>query len=45
MSKINKEIAIFTSFLILVVVAGLFIKMPVNISTPAPELQVAGMAI
>ena len=45
MSKINKEIAIFTSFLILVVVAGLFLKMPVNTSTPAPESQVAGMAI
>jgi hypothetical protein len=47
MSKINREIIIFTAFITLVVVAGLFIKMPVNTNTntPAPESQVAGMAI
>ena len=45
MSKINKGIVIFIVILILVVVAGLSIKMPVNTSTPAPEVQVSGMAI
>lgn len=45
MRKINREIVIFTTFLTLVVIAGLFIKMPVNTNTPAPELQVAGMVI
>jgi hypothetical protein len=36
---------IFTSFLILVVVVGLCIKMPVDTKTPVSELKVAGMTI
>ena len=45
MSKINKCIVIFIVILILVVVAGLSIKMPVNTKTPVSELKVAGMVI
>lgn len=45
MSKINKEIAVFIAFLTLVVVAGLFIKMPVNTTAPVYEPKVGGIDI
>jgi len=45
MSKINGNIAAFLAFLILIVLAGLFIKVPVNTQTSDPELQVDGLYI
>ncbi|MDY9927702.1 UPF0228 family protein [Methanosarcina sp.] len=45
MSKINKEIIFLIIFFILVMIAGQFIKTPVNTQTPDPDSQVGGMAI
>jgi hypothetical protein len=45
MSKINKEIIFFIIFFILVMIAGLFIKTPVNTSAPLPDSQVGGLYI
>ena len=45
MGKINGKIAAFIVFLILVMIAGLFIKTPVNTSTPDSESQVSGLYI
>lgn len=46
MSRINREVAFFIVFLILVIIAGLFIKTPVDTETQVnDELKVAGMKI
>jgi hypothetical protein len=45
MSKINGRIAVFIIFFILVMIAGLFIKTPVNTQTPYSDSQVGGLFI
>lgn len=46
MSRINKKVAFFIVFLILVIVAGLFVKTPVDTETQVnDELKVGGMYI
>jgi Uncharacterised protein family (UPF0228) len=45
MSKINREIAVFIIFLILVVLAGIFIKTLVDKGKPSQEPQVVGLLI
>ncbi|MCO5382997.1 MAG: UPF0228 family protein [Methanosarcina barkeri] len=46
MSRINKEVAFFIVFLILVIIAGLFVKTPVDTETQVnDELKVGGMYI
>jgi cell division protein YceG involved in septum cleavage len=41
----NKEMVIFTVFLILIVLAGIFIKTPVDKKTPVQEPNTAGIFI
>lgn len=46
MSRINKKVAFFIVFLILVIIAGLFVKTPVDTETQVnDELKVGGMYI
>ena len=46
MSRINKKVAFFIVFLILVIIAGLFVKIPVDTETQVnDELKVGGMYI
>jgi len=45
MSKINKEITVLIIFFILAMIAGLFIKTPVNTQTPYSDSQVGGLFI
>ena len=46
MSRINKKVAFFIVFLILVIIAGLFVKIPVDTKTQVnDELKVGGMYI
>lgn len=45
MSKINKVTIFFIIFFIFVMIAGRFIKTPVNTSAPDPESQVGGLYI
>lgn len=46
MSRINKKVAFFIVFLILVIIAGLFVKTPVDTKTQVnDELKVGGMYV
>ncbi len=45
MSKVNKQLAILIFLLILVVLAGMFVKKPIDTKTPVKELKVAGLSI
>jgi hypothetical protein len=45
MSRINGKIAVIFIFFILVMIAGLFIKTPVNTQTPYSDSQVGGLFI
>jgi hypothetical protein len=44
-NKINKEIVLFAIFLILIILAGIFIKTPVKTEIPAYEPTAGGLSI